>query len=157
MPFPISPSFADLPAALPRAGRGPLCPKAILLAHYEMAERSAIAALLGSHGHAISCCENGRQALNLVEAFSFGLIVTGMSMPQMDGLELIRALRQRRPGLPVIAIAKGANRIDHIYLRSARLAGAAGVHGFPLDPRHFLGNVAQILCAPPDVGSRISW
>jgi two-component system, chemotaxis family, chemotaxis protein CheY len=35
---------------------------------------------------------NGREALGMVEQLTFDLILTGIDLPLMDGLELLRAL-----------------------------------------------------------------
>src|SRR5436305_12706183 len=38
-----------------------------------------------------------------------GCVVTDVKMPEMDGLELVRALKQRKPALPVIVITGHAD------------------------------------------------
>jgi CheY-like chemotaxis protein len=128
----------------------------ILLAFHEISERDLLAALLTRYGFAIDCCENGLEALALVAVRAFALVVTGMSMPGMDGLELIGALDRRRPGLPVIAITKGADDMDRVYRRSALLFGAAGAHSLPLQPELFLADVEQAMRTAPNVGQRNS-
>ncbi|MHC4404032.1 MAG: response regulator [Planctomycetota bacterium] len=47
---------------------------------------------------------NGVEALARMEETSPDLIVTDLNMPEMDGLELVTAVRQRHPGVPVVLI-----------------------------------------------------
>ena len=127
------------------ARRSPRHSSRVLLAFCETAERDLFANLLTRHGHAIDCCENGQEALDRIAAQPFGLVVTGISMPRMDGLELIRVIYQRYPGLPVIAITKGTDRMDQVYQRSAMVSGASAAHSLPLNSDRFLVDVEQAL------------
>ena len=45
------------------------------------------------------CCENGAAALEAAERDMPDILVTDIGMPKMDGLELIRRLKERNPGL----------------------------------------------------------
>jgi DNA-binding NarL/FixJ family response regulator len=51
-------------------------------------------------------------------------VITDIVMPEMDGLEVVTALREKHPSVKIIAIS-GADSGD--YLDSARLIGAAKV------------------------------
>jgi CheY-like chemotaxis protein len=46
--------------------------------------------------------ENGRAALEAVKTHQPDLVVTDLQMPEMDGLELVDALRRSHPDLPII-------------------------------------------------------
>jgi two-component system, chemotaxis family, chemotaxis protein CheY len=55
---------------------------------------------------------NGREALGMVQRFTFDLILTDVDMPLMDGLELLEALAYARSaqGIPVVVITKHISR-----------------------------------------------
>ncbi len=55
---------------------------------------------LERHGHAIVGASNGLEALNLIASEPIDLIITDMNMPQLDGLGLVKAVRDER-GLDV--------------------------------------------------------
>jgi CheY-like chemotaxis protein len=55
---------------------------------------------LGRHGYDILEASHGGRALEILEHEHVDLIITDMNMPVVDGLELIRAVRERR-GLDV--------------------------------------------------------
>lgn len=66
--------------------------------------------------------EDGRVALAMIEQDPPDLILTDMHMPEMDGLELVTAVRETNPSIPIILMtAKGSEEIAARALR----AGAA--------------------------------
>jgi DNA-binding NtrC family response regulator len=61
--------------------------------------------ILVHEGLQVEVAENGRQALDLLmNGHRFDLIITDMKMPEMDGLELLRHVRQLKENLPVIVL-----------------------------------------------------
>ena len=49
-----------------------------------------------------SFAENGVEALAMMQQTKFDLVLTDMLMPEMDGLELVQAIRSKYPMIPVI-------------------------------------------------------
>jgi len=70
-------------------------PLTILVADDDLGTRLSISDYLESVGYSVVAAENGQQALQLVEAHQPHLIVTDITMPRMDGYELVRQVRQR--------------------------------------------------------------
>ena len=100
-----------------RAGRS----KHILLVDDDPAIRSTLEEFLVDLGFRVSTAENGSIAWDMLEQFqeSIHLLITDIAMPVMDGITLIRHVRQRFDTLP-IAVISG-------YADDARIA-AAGIH-----------------------------
>ena len=48
---------------------------------------------------------DGETALRLLESEEFSLVITDLKMPNMSGVELLRAIKQKRHSLPVIVIS----------------------------------------------------
>jgi CheY-like chemotaxis protein len=136
-------STSDGPHPQTHAGQQP----AILLAYSGRDKREYLAAFLASRDYDVTACINGREALACVAIRCFDLVVTGIVMPCLDGLELMRALRRRHANLPVIAMANSADKINRVYLRYARLSGAVATHTFCETEGPFLKSVEGILAA----------
>ena len=68
--------------------------------------------------------ENGSEALLKVQQFEPDLVVTDLSMPQMNGLEEIRALNKLRLTTPVILYSA---HMDSFVEKEAFAAGASAV------------------------------
>ncbi len=54
--------------------------------------------------------EDGVQALECFEAGTFDIVLSDWNMPNMDGLELLKEIRQRNKEIPVIMITTEAER-----------------------------------------------
>jgi CheY-like chemotaxis protein len=68
--------------------------------------------------------ENGSEALLRAQQFEPDLVVTDLSMPQMNGLEEIRALNKLRLATPVILYSA---HMDSFVEKEAFAAGASAV------------------------------
>jgi two-component system, LuxR family, response regulator FixJ len=70
----------------------------------EEAVRQSIAFLLGVSGFAVRTHESATAFLQIAPAISNGCLVTDLRMPDMDGVELLRRLREGNAMLPAIVI-----------------------------------------------------
>jgi CheY-like chemotaxis protein len=59
---------------------------------------------LASIGYTTSNVSSGNEALFLLSKKVYDLVITDISMPEMDGLELLTKIRKSYPKLPVIFI-----------------------------------------------------
>lgn len=88
---------------------------AVLVVDDSRTMRLALIRALNALGfHNITEATNGRQALDLVLARSFDLMLLDMEMPEMNGMEVLVAIKTNRElaALPIIVIS-GADQIDH--------------------------------------------
>lgn len=91
-------------------------PLTILVADDDLGTRLSISDYLELCGYSIVSAENGRKALEMVEHYQPHLIVTDITMPLMDGYELVRQVR-RKPAfrlLPVIFLTARTNVEERI-------------------------------------------
>ena len=65
---------------------------------------------------------NGMEALAVLERFQPDIILTDLFMPELNGLELVAAARQRYPSIPIVLMTGQGN--EEIAMRALR-AGAA--------------------------------
>lgn len=95
--------------------------------------RTSIRRVLEREGHEVLEAEDGRQAIALVGRQTCDLVITDINMPEMDGIEVIMALAENRPGLPVIAVSGGGKLPKELLLSSAGVLGAVTTLGKPFD------------------------
>ena len=81
-------------------------PLRILLVDDESMVRSAGQALLRGLGHQPAVAGSGQEALTMLEAESFDVVLLDLTMPNMSGKEVYVQIHRRWPGLPV-AICTG--------------------------------------------------
>ncbi len=64
---------------------------------------------LVQRGYEVLCCADGREALMLLRKRSFDVAVLDLTLPQLDGLEVLRRLRDDGNRTPVLVLtARGA-------------------------------------------------
>lgn len=88
-----------------------LPPSRVLLVDDEDALRRLFARLLRSWGYEVTEAANGTQGLAALEASTFDAICSDISMPDLDGIELLRAVRKRDLDVPVVLLT-GAPSIE---------------------------------------------
>lgn len=76
----------------------------ILIVEDERVLREALASLLESEGYTVFKAANGREAYELVIERPVDVVLSDVRMPEMDGMELLRRLRQTIPETPVIIL-----------------------------------------------------
>jgi PAS domain S-box-containing protein len=124
---------------------GYLGPRKTVLVVDDMPQNRAIALdMLKPLGFATAEAENGREALDKVQSLRPDLILMDMVMPEMDGMEATRRLRQL-PGLemtPVIAVSASASGTDE---SSSLAAGANAFLAKPVNLGRLLSQIGSLL------------
>jgi PAS domain S-box-containing protein len=127
-------------------------PLHVLLAEDGRANQKLALALLSGWGHSVVLAQNGEQALAEVESQPFDLVLMDVQMPQMDGLEATRQIRQRERQtgrhVPIIAMTARAMRGDRETCLSA---GMDGYVSKPVRKRELYHAIAPFFTDEPDV------
>jgi CheY-like chemotaxis protein len=100
--------------------------------------RVLLANLLSNDGYEVTLSASAPDALLRVQSQHFDLVVTGILMFQMDGLELLRAIVETVPNLPVIVVGDADPKMNPVYLKCASLLGASETYNYPPEPETFL-------------------
>jgi CheY-like chemotaxis protein/anti-sigma regulatory factor (Ser/Thr protein kinase) len=84
----------------------------ILVVDDDPGVRQALRRMLEAEGYAVAEAENGRAALQLLDAKLPGVILLDLMMPELDGFGVVSALREREAwrGIPVVIITAGSSR-----------------------------------------------
>ncbi len=86
----------------------------ILLADDDAAIRKGIEVFLTNMNHSVSSVPDGKEALEVSEKEDFDLIISDVQMPEVNGLELLNALRQKGKDTPMIIITAFATVEDAV-------------------------------------------
>ena len=74
----------------------------VLIVDDELSMRITLAANLELEGFEVAQASSGPQALDLAAKERFDLVLSDIRMPGMNGVDLVRHLRQSQPGTPVV-------------------------------------------------------
>jgi diguanylate cyclase (GGDEF)-like protein len=94
-------------------------------------KRNLLEIVLAMEGYDVRTASNGKEALAAVESYPPDLIVTDVMMPEMDGYELARSIRQNPQTRFIPLILQTAGRHD---ARDLRMGSEVGALGFITDP-----------------------
>ncbi|MGE3466217.1 MAG: sigma-54-dependent transcriptional regulator [Pyrinomonadaceae bacterium] len=100
----------------------------ILIVDDEQSYRQLLSLVFEEQGNSIRTAMNGRQALELLKTEPAEVIVSDVKMPDMDGIELLRAVRETLPDIGVILMTAFAS------VETAREAFKLGADDFIQKP-----------------------
>jgi two-component system cell cycle response regulator CpdR len=89
----------------------------ILIVEDDEAMRAFLMEAMSRSGYAAEAVTNGSEALSRIEAEPFDLLLTDIRMPGLDGLELVRKVREHNPKLGILlvtAFAQDALGVEHL-------------------------------------------
>ncbi|MCC6000602.1 MAG: response regulator [Pararhodobacter sp.] len=127
------------------APQGPAVRRSVLVAEDNEVNLEVIRGMLRHHGHNVQVARNGREAVEMTRAKRPDLILMDMQMPEMDGLEATRRIRQFDARLPIIGVTANAFAADR------RACLAAGMSDFLPKPITTAG-LAQVFARLADAG-----
>ncbi|TWU56923.1 Regulatory protein LuxO [Rubripirellula tenax] len=84
----------------------------ILLAEDSSTHAALMRSILESAGYHVECVENGRLALETLGQRQPDLVVTDLRMPELNGMELVRAIAEKYSHLPTVVVtARGSESL----------------------------------------------
>ena len=105
----------------------------ILLADDDQRGREAVQKLLQRKGHKVTAVENGADLLEALQKEEFEIVLTDISMPDMEGTQVARIIRSGErdgidPRIPIIAMTA------HAFSQDRDRFLAAGINGYVAKP-----------------------
>jgi len=76
----------------------------ILIVDDEQSMRELLSIMLRKEGYEVATADNGEKALKAFQNDIFDLVITDMKMPQMDGMTLLKAVKESSPDTIVIIV-----------------------------------------------------
>lgn len=93
-------------------------------------------------GYDVACAKDGRQGLSMAQKNRYDLIILDIMLPQMDGFEVCKHLRQDRIMTPILVLTAKSQEIDRVL---GLELGADDYVTKPFSPRELLARVKAIL------------
>ena len=107
----------------------------ILIVEDDPVQRGIIVDILESAGYEVRPCESGRKALEALQDDAHDLMLTDLRMPEMDGLELLKAAKAQQPDLDVVVMTAYATVQTAV---TAMKEGASDYLAKPFDKEELL-------------------
>ena len=104
---------------------------------------------LSRHGYHPVVATSGKTALRLLDTEAFEIAVIDVVMPDMDGIELLREIRDRRPNLPVVAMTGASDGLRQPVATLLSVLGACAVLIKPFAPASLIQAIEDCLGARP--------
>ena len=113
----------------------------VLVVEDEQAIASFAAAYLRKDGFTVRVTASGREALTLVDSDTPSLVILDLMLPDLDGIEVCRRIRETRT-LPVLMLTARDDDLDKI---AGLEVGADDYLTKPFNPRELVARVRAIL------------
>jgi len=107
--------------------------------------RTIFKRFLEGQGYRVECAVDGRDGLRQLEVEPPDLVITDIMMPDVDGLEVVLAMREKHPGIPVIAISGGMSSLPMDFLPMVEKFNECRVLYKPIALKDLLPVVKQLL------------
>jgi CheY-like chemotaxis protein len=147
-------------------------PMNILLAEDSTVNQRVVVGILGRRGHKVTVAKDGKVALDAASRQRFDLILMDMHMPEMDGLEATRLIRELGSPLgkvPIIALTAAAFRehsqacldagmdeVVHKPFQPDHLTAVVERYGVPKDAVAFMSGPSELPLQPRVRGATLT-
>ncbi|CCQ95006.1 two-component response regulator [[Clostridium] ultunense Esp] len=116
--------------------------KKVLIVDDQLGIRMLLTELLKKDGYETQQAANGREALALLGKESFHLILLDMKIPGMNGIEILREIRQRLPSIQVMMMTAYG---ELEMMEEARNLGVLHYFAKPFDVEEIRHEVNKVL------------
>ncbi|MBI5484952.1 MAG: response regulator [Deltaproteobacteria bacterium] len=95
---------------------------------------------LVKNGYLVTLCESAEEALEVFQEKEFDLVLADIILPGMSGLNMLKLMKDSKPGIDVIVISSTSS--SYTTIRALRL-GAYDYLVKPIDDENILSNVVK--------------
>ena len=123
----------------------------ILIIDDDVNGRFSLAELLRAEGYEVDEAGHGQEGLRIFQEGHSDAVITDLYMPQVNGIQTLRELRSRKPGLTVILLTGDSHIAASDVLKVAGVTPSALLHK-PADAADIL---AVLAAAPLPAGAAV--
>ncbi|MBZ5593433.1 MAG: response regulator [Acidobacteriia bacterium] len=116
--------------------------RSVLVIDDETSVQALLRQVLVAEGYRVAAVRTARQALAVIRDEGFELVISDISLPDADGIELVRQICSEFPHVRVIAMSGFMAAIPMAMLRNA---GTAAMLQKPFTARQLLCSVSELL------------
>lgn len=117
----------------------------VLVIEDELMIQNLLGRLFEMEGYEVLKASDGKKGLDVFREHHADLIITDIIMPEMDGLEVTRTVREEDPDVKIIAISGGGRDAPENYLAMAEIFGANKTFCKPIDRTELLAAARNLL------------
>ena len=121
----------------------------IMIVDDDVHSQLALRQIVESAGHSAIEAGNGEDAVEMFREFRPEIVITDIFMPQVDGIETIRAIRRCNPDARIIAMSGGDVDSAWTYLGSAVVLGADMALAKPFTGAQLTNAINSLLTRDP--------
>ncbi|MBI5463839.1 MAG: response regulator [Ignavibacteriales bacterium] len=114
----------------------------ILVVDDEEALRTVLSAELEGEGYSVLSAGDGQEALNILGSKEFDLILLDIKMPNVDGFEVLKFVKERHPATKVVMLTGFADLKNAI---ESKKLGAEDFISKPYDLVDLLTTIERVL------------
>lgn len=103
-------------------------------------------AVLSAEGYEVTACSSAAEALKHFAQTPFALLVTDYRMPEMDGKQLIQAVREMRPDIRTVLVS---GMVDVLGLNEQNTGADAVIAKNNTEVANMVRTVGRLLRKPP--------
>jgi CheY-like chemotaxis protein len=96
--------------------------QSILVVDDNSDHRKAFRILLETGGYSVVECNSGKEALTALEKTNFDLMTLDLSMPDVEGFDVLRVVRSKHPELKIVVVS---GFLQGSMNQAAKMLGAA--------------------------------
>ncbi len=138
----------DLDNFLNRSGPGGAVQQGpvVLIVDDDERVREYVRVNLEMEGYSVREAGSADEGLEVLEEVSPDLVLLDVMMPEVDGWEMLRRVRERH-GIDAIPVVMFSGKVDEGTTGEAAARGAQGFLGKPFDPQQLIEHAKQLLPA----------
>ena len=120
----------------------------VLVIDDEPAVRYAVTRVLESNGFEVTTAPDGVQGMAQFRSWGPDLVITDLIMPEQEGMQTIKQIRQSDAAVKILAISGGGRLVNVDFLQVAKRLGADEILPKPFDATELMSTVRQLLTLP---------